>query len=103
VITIATSPLCWIHYYMLVLIPAFWLLSSSSRPAALLAALGVLLSAGTVGLALRAAGLAEAAPVTIAASWVPLWAALLVVPGRDGAAPAGQAATAGGPRPRRRK
>jgi hypothetical protein len=103
-LTIATSPLCWAHYYVLVLAPALWLLSVPSIPAAALAAVGVLMAAGAVAMPLWAAGWTEATAVTIAFSWVPLWAALLVVLAGGGPPPAVEVeAEPSAPRGRRRR
>ena len=79
-ITTAASPLSWLHYYLLVVIPSLWLLSAhgASRAVPLLAATSVALSAGIVGMLLWTLGWPNALPVTIALSWVPLWGALLL-------------------------
>ena len=64
---------------MLLVIPSLWLLSASGawRVVPLLAAIGVALSAGIVGMLLWALGWPNAMPITIALSWIPLWGALL--------------------------
>jgi glycosyl transferase family 87 len=114
-VTAAASPLYWVHYYVLLLIPSLWLLTSAaSRFAPTLAATGVLMSGGMVGMLLWACGWPGAMPASIALSWVPLWGALLIsLRSSDATAPRtatlagdsrstiGHAARA--PRPRRRK
>jgi hypothetical protein len=79
-LTLATSPLAWVHYYMLVLIPSLWLLGAASTSSAvpILAAASVAMSAGVAGMLLWALGWPGAMPATIALSWLPLWAALLI-------------------------
>ena len=79
-LTTAASPLSWLHYYVLVVIPSLWLLSSpgASRAVSPLAATSVAMSAGIVGMLLWAFGWPNAMPATIALCWVPLWAALLI-------------------------
>ena len=79
-LTLATSPLSWLHYYVLVVVPSLWLLSpdASARAVPLLAGASVVMSAGIVGMALWGLGWPGAMPATIALSWVPLWAALLI-------------------------
>jgi hypothetical protein len=79
-ITTAASPLFWLHYYVLLVIPSLWLLSASGawRAVPLLAAIGVVLSAGILGMPLWALGWPSAMPATIALSWIPLWGALLL-------------------------
>ena len=74
----ATSPLFWLHYYVLMLIPSLWLLSAGARAVSLLAATSVALSAGLAGMLLWTLGWPAAMPATIALSWVPLWGALLL-------------------------
>ena len=77
-LTLATSPLFWLHYYLLMLIPSLWLLSAEARAVSILAATSVALSAGLAGVLLWALGWPAAMPATIALSWVPLWGALLL-------------------------
>ena len=77
--TAAASPLYWVHYYVLLLIPSLWLLTfAASRLVPTLAATGVLMSGGMVGMLLWACGWPGAMPASIALSWVPLWGALLI-------------------------
>jgi hypothetical protein len=78
-LTMATSPLFWLHYYVLLMIPGLWLLNApgTSRTVPLLAAISVAMSAGLAGMGLWALGWPNAMPATIALSWVPSWAALL--------------------------
>lgn len=79
-LTLAASPLLWLHYYIIALIPCLWLLLA--RPAspwvARLAALCIVLSSGVPGLLLTWAGWGLAIPVTTAMSWLPLWVATLM-------------------------
>ena len=78
-LTTATLPLFWLHYYVLLIIPSLWLLNApgTSRTVPLLAAASVAMSAGLVGMLLWALGWPNAMPATIALSWIPLWGALL--------------------------
>ena len=79
-LTLAASPLLWIHYYIVALIPCLWLLVA--RPAApwvaRLAAVCVVLTSGVPGLVLGWSGWDDAMPVTTAMSWIPLWIATLI-------------------------
>ena len=77
-LTVAASPLFWLHYYVLMLIPSLWPLSAGTRAVSLLAATSVALSTGLAGMLLWALGWPQAMPATIALCWVPLWAALLL-------------------------
>ncbi len=93
VVIIALSPLVWAHYYVLCLFPALWLLWSSPRrgwPGWLAAASILMMSAllfqlippgGWAGVLPRSLSVPWNAliPASVAAGWVPLWAALLVV------------------------
>jgi hypothetical protein len=98
--TAAASPLYWVHYYVLLLIPSLWLLSASAwRFVPTLAAAGVLMSGGMVGMVLWACGWPGAMPASIALSWVPLWgAALISLRSSSAAETARTAAIAGDPR-----
>ena len=80
-VTLAASPLTWLHYHILLLIPAVWVLTAArgGRLVPWLAAFGVLANAGVLGLGLWALGWASGIPATIALSWIPLWAAVLLV------------------------
>jgi hypothetical protein len=103
-VTTAVSPLWWVHYDMLLLLPTFWLLAAPAGPPAvpLLAALSMIMSAGVVGILGWALGWAGAIPATIALSWVPLWAALLIeLRSPEPVAPAATATQARGARRRK--
>jgi hypothetical protein len=79
-LTLAASPLLWIHYYIIALVPCVWLLVA--RPAApwvaRLAAACIVLTSGVPGLLLGWVGWETAMPVTTALSWLPLWIATLM-------------------------
>lgn len=80
VLTMAISPLYWLHYYVLALIPSLWLLNAhapSKSPGALAAA-AMVMSSGMLGLLLWWLGWPAGLPASIALSWFPLWCALLV-------------------------
>lgn len=79
-VTMATSPIYWLHYYVLSLIPSLWLLGAgaSSRYLPALGAAAVLMSSGGLGLLLWWFGWRDASPPTIALSWLPLWSAVLM-------------------------
>lgn len=104
VLTIGTSPLSWVHYDVLLLIPSLWLLTLASAPTVVgaLAFLSVVMSAGLAGLALWALGWTDAMPSTITLSWVPLWAALVIaLRGSDADVPRTATSAPGTPRSRR--
>src|SRR5262249_22241154 len=79
-LTLAVSPLLWIHYYIIALVPCLWLLMA--RPAtpwvARLAPACIVLTWGLPGCVLGWSGWDAAMPVTTAASWLPLWPATLM-------------------------
>jgi hypothetical protein len=107
-VTTATSPLYWAHYYVLLLLPGLWLLGTPAATPVVptLAALGVVMGAGIVGMLLWAAGGATAMAATIALSWVPLWGALLIHLRSAGTVvpePAAADAATAARRPRRRR
>jgi hypothetical protein len=77
-LTVAVSPLFWLHYYVLILIPSLWLLNAGAKAVSLLAATSVALSTGLGGMLLWALGWPQAMPATIAFCWIPLWGALLL-------------------------
>lgn len=80
VLTMATSPLVFLHYYVLLLIPALWFLSAPARSAHVpgLAAGAVLLSSGILEFVFRLLQWPGAIPASIALSWLPLWGAVLL-------------------------
>jgi len=80
VLSMATAPLYWLHYYVLLLIPALWLLSGPTSSAYVpgLAAGAVLMSSGIVEFVFRLLQWREAIPASIALSWLPLWGAILL-------------------------
>ena len=107
-LTMATAPLSWAHYYVLLLIPSLWLLnaSSPSRTVPSLAAASVIMSAAIAGTLLWGlTGWAFSMVASITLSWIPLWGALLIAlrsRGIDDASmPTSDAIEA--PRPRRRR
>ncbi len=79
-VTVAASPVYWLHYYVASLIPSLWFLNASrfSRSRGTLAAVAVVMSSGLLGVLLWALRWPDAVPSTIALSWLPLWCALLV-------------------------
>lgn len=80
VLTMAISPLYWLHYYVLLLIPALWLLNAPARSGYVpgLAALAVLMSSGILEFVFRLLQWPGAIPASIALSWLPLWGAVLL-------------------------
>ncbi|HEV8439370.1 MAG TPA: hypothetical protein VGT40_14865 [Methylomirabilota bacterium] len=84
--TMAASPLMWLHYYVWSLIPAFWLMRAGGADArvAALGAAAVLLSSGALNVLLALAGLVSLVPAVMAASWVPLWAGVVLQITRSG-------------------
>jgi len=86
VVTLAISPLVWKHYYVLSLLPAFWLLSPRRRglwPGALSAASIVLTSGVVVAtLAGQWVGVRALWPYGFALGLLPLWLAVLIVVAR---------------------
>jgi hypothetical protein len=117
VLTMASSPLYWFHYYMLSLIPALWLLSApaSAKRLAVLAAAAVVMSSGMLAPLFWWLQRPDALPPSIALSWLPLWCAILLriaspdaeaMPARDagpGEAGLTDARAVVAPPPRRRK
>ena len=79
-VTVAVSPVYWLHYYVVCLIPSLWFLNASrfARSRGTLAAVAVVMSSGVLGVLLWALRWPDAMPSTIALSWLPLWCALLV-------------------------
>jgi hypothetical protein len=77
-LTIAISPLVWFHYYILIIIPAFWLLNGSRRSDQVLGLAAIALSSGMLTVLFAPLGWTGAVPITIAASWIPLWCAILL-------------------------
>ena len=79
-VTVAVSPVYWLHYYVVALIPSLWFLNASrfARSRGTLAAVAVVMSSGLLGVLLWALRWPGAVPSTIALSWLPLWCALLV-------------------------
>lgn len=84
VATLALTPLCWLHYLIVGLVPALWLMASprTLAPAGVLAAVSVLMGSGVVDGVYRMLGLGPAAtPLSITLSWVPLWVGTLLACG----------------------
>jgi hypothetical protein len=81
VVTTVTSPLYWLHYYSLLLIPILWLLGTAGRSTTLpwLAVVATVLSSAMLEILLRPLQLGDTAPASIASSWLPLWGAVLIV------------------------
>jgi hypothetical protein len=77
-LTIAISPLVWFHYYVLIIIPAFWLLNGTRRSDQVLGLAAITLSSGMLTVLFAPLGWTGAVPITIAASWIPLWCAILL-------------------------
>ncbi len=111
-VTVAVSPVYWLHYYVVTLIPSLWFLNSSTfaRSRGTLAAVAVVMSSGLLGVLLWALRWPDAVPATVALSWLPLWGALLVgihTPEsgdrRDGATAAGKPTPSGAGGGRRHK
>jgi hypothetical protein len=79
VATVATAPLFWLHYYMLLLIPALWLLFSASRLAAVSALIALVLCSGLVDPVWSLPGWGgRAVPWSRVASWMLLWCGILL-------------------------
>ena len=80
VLTMAGSPLYWLHYYLLLLIPTLWLLSApaSATYLAWLAAAAVVTSSGMLAPLFWWLQRLDALPPSIALSWLPLWCAILL-------------------------
>jgi len=78
VATLAIAPLVWLHYYLLSLLPAFYLIKTSSPQNHYLVfvLVSLLLSSGIVPLILRHD---DWATLMAATAWIPLWYGLLLV------------------------
>jgi hypothetical protein len=79
--TLAVSPLVWLHYFLLAVIPCVWLAATpfTSKHPARLAVIAIVLSSAAPGMLLSQAGMPEGMAATIAASWIPLWAAVIIL------------------------
>lgn len=78
--TLALAPLVWLHYYVLSLFPALWLLWGRQHwgLAGVAAGFSILLTSGAVSNLLVALfGWGTWLPYSYALGWVPLWAGLL--------------------------
>jgi hypothetical protein len=91
VLTMASSPLFWLHYYVLVLIPGLWLVSGAAGAGvrSWLGVLAVALSSGLFEFVFRPLPWRDAVPASIALSWVPVWIAALLQLGARPGGPAG--------------
>ncbi len=80
VITFALSPLSWIHYYMLLLIPGWWLasLSAMSHFVALLGLTALIMSSGALDHLFIILQWGTLIPVARALSWLPAWIGILL-------------------------
>jgi hypothetical protein len=79
VLTIGVSPLVWLHYYVLVLIPSLWLLAGPGRSARpWCGAAAVVMSSGVLAFVLRPLPSPLVMPASVALSWLPLWAGMLL-------------------------
>jgi hypothetical protein len=83
--TMAIAPLFWLHYFMLAVIPCIWLLATpfASRNPARLAILAMILSSAIPGMLLTGADDNGGMATTVAASWVPLWAAIIIIAAKE--------------------
>ena len=83
VVTFALSPLVWMHYYTLALIPILHLvLKKEGAPLTrALASISLFLSSGLLQLGCWRLDLPAIVPPLFAVSWVPLWVALLIEAG----------------------
>jgi hypothetical protein len=80
VATFALSPLAWVHYYMLLLIPALWLASLSGRSAvtALLGLAALVMSSGAADYVFFLLQRDALIPWARALSWLPAWVGILL-------------------------
>jgi hypothetical protein len=81
VLTFALSPLSWIHYYLLLLVPALWLIEHDA-PESWVPHLGLatlVISSGIMDHLLTFLGWDPAIPPMRAVSWVPLWLGILLL------------------------
>ena len=79
--TLALSPLSWVHYYMLLLIPAWWLMSleGTSKSAALLGLIALVMSSGAPDHLLIQLQGESVLPLARALSWIPAWIGILLI------------------------
>lgn len=79
--TFALSPLAWVHYYMLLLIPALWLgsLSAQSMVIAFLGLTALAMSSGAADYFLLPFQRDTLIPWLRALSWLPAWIGILLV------------------------
>lgn len=101
VATIALAPLAWVHYYLLLLIPALWLASlwPRARVIGILGLTALLMSSGAGDFAFSRLDLAAPIPWTRALSWVPAWFGILLVIRTGTLSPPIAQSGAGGRRP----
>jgi len=80
ILTLAISPLVWIHYYVLAIIPALWLCThpSQSRLGLLMAATYALASSEPLLHVARVTHTAQWYFLAQALSWIPLWTGILI-------------------------
>ncbi len=97
--TLALAPLAWVHYYLLLLLPAGWLLlGRHSIPGGTgLGAAALLLSSGLPSPVYASLGLLALEPGTFAAGTVVLWAAAMAALARPGSLTASGAQDDSGP------
>lgn len=81
--TMALSPLIWFHYYVMLLLPALWMITVRSSPA-ICRAMGMLAFFLSSGFMSRIIGVNDHLWYFFASSWVPLWAGVLVLTSRGG-------------------
>jgi hypothetical protein len=79
VATLAVSPLVWVHYYVLSLIPALWLVGTGRGLDwnVVCATVSLLSTSGALSFLLIGVGWQNAVPIVFALSWIPLWIAIL--------------------------
>ncbi len=90
VLTIASSPLYWDHYYVVSVIPGLWLMSVSParNHLGVLGMITLVMTSGVFDLFLRRWNWTEVEAGMVALSWIPLWSAILLHVVWAGRAPA---------------
>jgi len=80
IFTLAVSPLVWIHYYVLAIIPASWVCAhpTRSRVGMLMAAIFAVFSSEVLFDAMREIHMAHWYLSAQALSWIPLWTGILI-------------------------
>jgi hypothetical protein len=83
IVTLAISPLLWIHYLVVLLLPALWMILEKrvGEIVGVLATISIIMASGLLLriLTLHSTIWLSKAPYMFGLAWVPLWAATLII------------------------